>query len=129
MKKVVCIRGVILRSFPRSLIDYVKALQQRLLCGKAKRKNICKRNYCSMQYYTGRDDHKKYPAFADISEVGEMNRDNVAISGDWEARINLATTHSFVTSASPSCSSLRSSCFDIYPEIWRLFKIGLPFFI
>ena len=77
--------------FPLTIIDYVKALQQRPLCGKAKRKNICKRNYCSMQYYTGRDDHKKYPAFADISEVGEMNRDNVAISGDWEARINLAT--------------------------------------
>jgi hypothetical protein len=28
------------------------------------------------------DDHKKYPAFADISEVREMNRDNLAISGD-----------------------------------------------
>ena len=67
--------------FPPSVIDYVKALQQRPLCGKAKRTNICKRNYCSMQYYIGCDDHKKYSAFAAISEVGEVNRDNVAISG------------------------------------------------
>ena len=103
--------------FPPSVIDYVKALQQRPLCGKAKRKILAKGITAACNIIIGRDDRKKYPAFADISEIGEMNRDNVAISGDWEARINLATTPSFVTSASPPCSALRSSFLNIYPKM------------
>ena len=82
-----------------------------------------------MQYYIGRDDHKKYPAFADISDIGEMKRDNAAISGDWEARINLATTPSFVALASPPRSSLRSSRLNIYPQMQRLSKIGFPLLV
>jgi len=67
--------------FPPSVIDYLKVLPQPL-CGKAKRKILAKGITAACNIIIGRDDRKKYPAFADISEIGEMNRDNVAISGD-----------------------------------------------
>jgi len=59
-----------------------------------------------------------------------MNRDNVAISKDWEARINLATVIArHVVPWQSLRAALHSSCLNIYPEIWRPFKIGLPFLV
>jgi hypothetical protein len=65
---------------PPLVIDYLK-VQQQPFYGKAKRKIFAKGIAGACNIIIGCDDHKKYPAFADISEVGEMNRDNVAISG------------------------------------------------
>jgi hypothetical protein len=65
---------------PPSVIDYLKVPPP--LYGKAKRKIFAKGIVGACNIIIGCDDYKKYSAFADIGEVGEMNRDNVAISGD-----------------------------------------------